>query len=219
VSATQVLSAVVGDNGDLFPSILQVYVPLGAKVLDMTYGKGVFWRQVRREDYDLTTNDLVADADLSLDFRKMDDLETGAWDAIVLDPPYAYSPKGTMKKSIADCYRPNDSVDISTMAKVQELYLGGITEARRLLKPNGILIVKAQDIVQAGKQWWMHLWMMSHEGFLCEDLFLLVQKSIPTSDPKWKIQRHARKNHSFFVVLRKTKSTPKLELAASGQGV
>jgi tRNA G10 N-methylase Trm11 len=198
-----ILSAAIGTNADLFPSILAIYAKKGDRILDMTFGKGVFWKNVDSSRYLVKTNDLVTGADLHEDFRKLTSQSDGSYDLVVLDPPYAYSPKGTIKDSINKCYRVDDSVDISTMAKVRQLYEDGIREARRLLVPGGYLVCKTQDIVQAGKQWWMHPWVMAQEGFNCEDLFVLVQSTCPASDPKWKTQRHARKNHSFFVVLKK----------------
>jgi len=201
-----ILTAKVGNNGDLFPDILAIYANPGDKIFDATYGKGVFWKNVDRSLYNVTTNDLVQDADTHDDFRNLVAIADESLDMVVLDPPYAYSPKGTIKSSIAGCYGLNNSVDISTMAKVQELYADGITEAKRILKVGGFLVVKTQDIIQAGKQWWMHSWVMTQAGFACEDLFVLVQNNIPANDPKWKRQLHARKNHSFFIILRKLPS-------------
>ena len=37
-----IYSAKVGRNEDLFPDILQLYVPVGSAILDMTYGEGKF---------------------------------------------------------------------------------------------------------------------------------------------------------------------------------
>lgn len=198
-----ITTAKVGSNADLFPSILAIYAKDGDRILDATYGKGVFWKNVERNRYRVETNDLVTDAATHYDFRAMPEFMNQSFDMVVLDPPYAYSPKNTMKSSIADCYRLNDSVDISTMQKVKELYQAGMDEAYRILNPGGYVVVKTQDIIQAGKQWWMHTWVMENPRFICEDLFVLVQDHAPTFDPKWKRQLHARKNHSFFVVLRK----------------
>lgn len=198
-----ILTAKVGTNADLFPDILALYAKPGTSILDATFGKGVFWRNVDRSQYTVLTNDLVTEADTHLDFRNLSTYTDSSLDMVVLDPPYAYSPKSTVKPSIANCYGLNNSVDISNMTKVKELYAAGITEARRVLRPGGLLIVKTQDIIQAGKQWWMHLWVMEQQNFVCEDLFVLVQSTKPANDPKWKQQLHGRKNHSFFVVLRK----------------
>lgn len=146
-----ILSATTGGNADLFPNILEVYSGPGARILDMTYGKGVFWKNIPAGKYNVTTNDMIQKADHQQDFRKMS-FESGSFNAVVLDPPYAYSPKSTVKESIAGCYGLNNSVDISNMQKVLELYEDGIREARRLLSKEGILIVKTQDIIQAGKR-------------------------------------------------------------------
>ena len=48
-----VLTAHVGTNSDLLPQILELYVPNGSIVADVTYGNGTFWRQVDIAKYDL----------------------------------------------------------------------------------------------------------------------------------------------------------------------
>ncbi len=57
------LSAHVGTNADVFPSILGLHVPLGAKIADVTYGKGVFWKKVRADDYELHASDIATGID------------------------------------------------------------------------------------------------------------------------------------------------------------
>jgi hypothetical protein len=195
------LSAKVGTNADLFPDILQIHVLEGSRILDMTYGRGVFWKFVDKRKYDLITNDLYMDANLRVDFRDTG-LPESFFDAVVLDPPYMHS-TGGIKASLSDCYKNNDSIVLKTQKDIRNLYLGGIKEAHRLLKDRGILIVKCQDAIESGKENWNHVAIMTVDGFHCVDLFVLVQKSRPLVAAQWKTVRHARKNHSFFVVLRK----------------
>ena len=52
-----IYSAEVGNNSDLFPDILRLYVPDGARILDCTYGKGTFWRKVVESKYELDFTD------------------------------------------------------------------------------------------------------------------------------------------------------------------
>jgi hypothetical protein len=40
------VTGIVGTNADLFPLILKMYIPSGAIIADVTYGKGVFWKNV-----------------------------------------------------------------------------------------------------------------------------------------------------------------------------
>jgi hypothetical protein len=47
-----VLSASLDGNDAIFPKILELYVRPGNVVADITYGKGVFWRNVPPEPID-----------------------------------------------------------------------------------------------------------------------------------------------------------------------
>lgn len=192
------LTAKVGTNADLFPDILDTYVPKGSFVVDVTWGRGVFWRNVNTADYNLVATDLVRDG---VDCRSLP-YRDECMDAVVLDPPYIHT-SGSIKESLAKCYRNNDSTQFKNFEDVKQLYRDAIVEARRVLKPKGILIVKCQDTIESGKPRWIHNEIMGSTGFICEDVFVLVQQSKPMISSRWKVIRHARKNHSYFIVLRK----------------
>jgi tRNA G10 N-methylase Trm11 len=196
-----ILSAMIGNNSDIFPQILALYVPVGSKIADVTYGNGVFWAQIDCSKYTL----LKSDIQMGIDARKLP-YNDNSIDCIVIDPPYIYSPMGTIKESISRGYALNaekGGILLRTQEDVLELYRLCLKEGYRVLKSGGITIIKTKDTVQSGKQVWMHRKLMAISGFTCEDLFILIQKTVPASDPKWIVQRHARKNHSFFIVLRK----------------
>ncbi len=78
-----VLTAYTGDNSEVFPHILRLHVPRGAIVADVTYGKGVFWKNVPAGEYRLLATDIKTGTDCrSLPYRD------GEIDCVVLDPPY-----------------------------------------------------------------------------------------------------------------------------------
>lgn len=203
-----ILTAKMGTNADQFPDILSIYAPEGSKILDMTYGRGVFWRKVDRSKYRLITNDLVTSADIKADFRQTPFLNA-SFDVIVLDPPYAAHGKA-LKSSIDSCYKTG-TIEVKSSIGVTDLYMAGIKEAQRLLKPKGILILKVQDEIESGKQVFNHVKYLSLEGWITEDLFVMVFSGIPCA--RWPYQRHARKNHSYFIILRR-KATPKAPSAS-----
>ena len=58
-----VVSAHIGTNADVFPEVLRLHVSPGARIADVTYGKGVFWRKVPTDDYDLLATDLATGMD------------------------------------------------------------------------------------------------------------------------------------------------------------
>src|SRR5687768_3651469 len=78
-----VVSANVGKNEDLFPTILQLHVPDGATVADVTYGGGIFWKNVQPGKYDLKATDIATGVDCR-DLPYGD----GSIGCVVLDPPY-----------------------------------------------------------------------------------------------------------------------------------
>ena len=85
-----VFSAYAGTNDQVFPFIVSLYVPRGSRVADVTYGKGVFWRNVPESEYDLLQTDLGTGTncrDLPYDDASID--------CVVFDPPYMHTPGGT----------------------------------------------------------------------------------------------------------------------------
>ena len=190
-----ILTAKRGNNSDLFPDILKLYVPPKSKVADVTYGGGAFWKKVV-ESFNLHSSDLKTGTDL----RNLP-YESSSFDAIVIDPPYAHSSTVGLKSAIAKTYNLNS---VCGRRNILSLYFNGMVEAWRVLKRNGILIVKCQDEVESGQQRWNHVVIMGYAeslGFKCIDLFVLVRNNEPIM--RHEHQKHARKNHSYFVVFKK----------------
>jgi hypothetical protein len=53
-----IFSAALGNNANLFPSVLKLYVSPGSTIADVTFGKGVFWKNVPSNSYKLLARDL-----------------------------------------------------------------------------------------------------------------------------------------------------------------
>lgn len=204
-----VFSAQQGSNAEMFPHVLKLYVPPGSIVADVTYGKGAFWRDVKRATYELHTTDLRN----GVDCRKLPYSDVSI-DCIVLDPPYMHSPGGTAHdghQNFEGYYRNNaaDSSGLKYHEAVLDLYFRAGAEALRILRPGGILIVKCQDEVCANRQRLTHVEIVAEytrRGFIVEDCFVLMRTSRPGVSRILK-QRHARKNHSYFLVFRKRRTT------------
>ena len=105
-------------------------------------------------------------------------------------------------------YYQNNATSHSTAKyheAVLDLYFSAAREAYRVLKPKGILIVKCQDEVCANKQRLTHVEItveLATMGYVVEDLFVLLRRNLPGVS-RVLVQRHARKNHSYFLVFRK----------------
>lgn len=203
-----IFSAYQGTNDSIFPHVLALYVRPGSTVADVTYGKGVFWKGVLREKYKLLATDLKTGVDCrSLPY------ESGSLDCLVFDPPYMHTPGGTAHvnhQNYENYYANNVNANGTTKKyheAVLDLYFKTANEAKRVLRNEGVFIVKCGDEVCANQQRLTHVELInefSQHGFVIEDLFVLLRSNRPGVSRVLR-QVHARKNHSYFLVFRKSK--------------
>ncbi len=213
-----VFSSHAGENAELFAQILQLHVAPGARVADVTYGKGVFWSKVEASNYRLFPTDIKT----GVDCRALPYAD-GAMDCVVLDPPYmeglyrtddSLAGKGThetFQENYSNGVRPSE-ISAKWHDAVLEMYVQAAIEAKRVLCAGGVLIVKCQDEVSAGVQRLTHVEIIinfSLLGFYTKDLFVLTRTNRPGVTRVVK-QIHARKNHSYFIVLVKGAAKSKL---------
>ena len=226
-----VMSAHLGGNADVFPQILDLHVPDGSRIADVTYGSGVFWSKVDLSRYEL----LPTDISMGVDCRALP-YEDGYLDALVLDPPYMEGllrdtkehKAGNGSYSAFRNYYSNGDENSRTWerpdgkpapkwhAAVRELYYYAALEAWRTLRPGGVFIVKCQDEVSANKQWLTHVEIINDcegMGFYTKDLFVVMRLN-KAGVSRIKKQVHARKNHSYFLVF--VKPEPKKTRRGSG---
>ena len=92
-----------------------------------------------------------------------------------------------------------------TKTELLKFYNNSIIEFYRVLKKNGIVIFKNQDVITTNnKQVFTHCIInefANNVGFYVKDLFILLAKQ-RLNNPIHK-QHHARKYHSYYWVLRK----------------
>lgn len=185
-------TAYCGTNADLIPIVCKMYAKEGDAVADVTFGKGVFWRNVDTSKFNFFPTDLMD----GFDFADLPQHANESFDILVIDPPYMHG-GATVKKSINDCYRNQNT----SHASVIRLYVGGFLEAARILKKGGLIWVKCQDEIESGKQRFSHNELMNileTLGFGLVDLFVLVNEGVPTMRENY--QKTARKNHSYLII-------------------
>ena len=203
-----VFSAAQGTNDVIFPDVLSLYVKPGSTVADITYGRGVFWKNVPKQRYKLLATDIKS----GVDSRALP-YEHGSLDCVVFDPPYMHTPGGTahVGHQNYESYYANNVPQNGSGKKYHEavldLYFKTAQEVERVLRSEGIFIVKCGDEVCANQQRLTHVEIineLSNHGFVVEDLFVLLRNNRPGVS-RILTQVHARKNHSYFIVFRKSK--------------
>lgn len=203
------------NNQYLFPKILDLYVEKGSKVADLTYGKGVFWREVETDQYETFFTDLQTGVD-----SRRTHYEDLFFDCVVFDPPYMEGLYRRTSKQMAgsnshSAFRDRYSDSLPSIEsgrkyhdRVLEMYIHTGVEVDRILRKGGIYIVKCQDEVSANRQKLTHveiIYGMEQIGFYCKDLFVITRNNSPSVSRVLK-QEHSRKNHSYFLVFQKIKN-------------
>jgi hypothetical protein len=170
--------------------------------LDPTYSKGNFYkdRKILQPKY---KSDLYpCSDDIECFDASKTKFENDSLKSIMFDPPFLVGytkemPTGKMGK------RFNGFRDIKSLWGWYEKCL---IEFNRILCKGGLLIFKCQDTVSAGKQHLSHVHIINsanQAGFYTKDLFILLAKNRMVGH-NHKIQKHARKFHSYFLVFVKT---------------
>lgn len=207
-TSNAVLSAHVANNEDIFPRILDLHVAPGSRIADVTWGKGVFWKRVEKDRYEV----LGTDIQTGVDCRALP-YENGSLDCVVLDPPYMEGLFRREEHHLAGSgthasFRNHYSNGQATAGgpkwhdAVLDLYYAAGREAFRVLRRHGTFIVKCQDEVSANTQRLTHVELINEFasiGFYAKDLFVIVRQNRPVVSRMVR-QVHARKNHSYFLI-------------------
>ena len=128
------------------------------------------------------------------------------FDAVAFDPPYVCvgGRETTTIQGMHDAYGMGDAP--TTPQGVQDDINAGLVECFRVVKKGGIVLVKVQSYITSGKLWpgtfltWE--FASNHCGFQLVDHLTHVSGPRPQPD---RPQKHARRNNSDLLVLRRPK--------------
>ncbi|MXY66597.1 MAG: hypothetical protein F4206_09910 [Gammaproteobacteria bacterium] len=173
-------------------------------ILDSTYNAGRFWKGSNRPVVSMDI-DPQYKPDIVGDNRKMDGVADTSFGVVVYDPPHV-GPQGRDKS------RKRFDVDFGATMQcgkdedwtLSYLYPPFLAQAKRVLKPEGLLLAKITDMVNNHRSRWAHcdfMRMADEAGFTVCDLIVKVRNGPMVSD-KWRTAHHARKRHCFWIICR-----------------
>ncbi len=194
-------------DAELLDEMLRFYPTIAPlPILDATYNTGRMWsgsawaKRVVSMDIDPQYKTKYV-----CDNRKMTGVKSNRFGVVVYDPPHV-GPQGRDKS-----VKRFDADFGATMACGKEhgwtlsyLYPDFLKEAKRVLKPQGLLFAKITDMVNSHRSRWAHvdfMTMAQAAGFTVCDLIVKVRRG-PMKSNKWKVAHHARKRHCFWIVCR-----------------
>jgi len=171
------------------------YIKESDKVLDATYGRGIWWSQWEPPLLTAHTGNFL---DIPYDT---------VFDVATYDPPYV-SPGGRKTSTMDDF---NDRYGLhdtpSSPAELQAVINEGLTYVSSKVKQRGLVLVKCMDYVSSGKLWIGTHYTLTHalDSLNMELLDRLEHIGRARPQPSGRQQVHARRNLSTLFVLRNPK--------------
>ncbi len=194
-----------GSDGELLEAILCFYPSIKpSPILDATYNTGRIWHRTNRRVVSMDI-DPRYNPDIVCDNRVMSGVLSNRFGVVVYDPPHV-GPQGrdkSVKRFDVD-FGANTECGKEHGWTLSYLYPPFLKQAKRVLKPEGLLLAKITDMVNSHKSRWAHcdfISMAEEAGFTVCDLIVKVRKG-PMMSTKWKTAHHARKRHCFWIVCR-----------------
>ena len=132
-------------------------------------------------------------------------LSSGSVNVIMFDPPFI---AGTTTDDNRESGIMRDRFgSFKSIPELWAFYERCLNEFHRVLTNGGTVIFKCQDSINGGKQYLSHVFIINRAiaiGYYPKDLFVLLAKH-RVLDVSIEDQQHARKFHSYFLVLKKEK--------------
>lgn len=191
-------------NAALLEAAAALWIRPDDKIIDLTWGKGVFWKGEWSRHLRVWHDPVV-------DYTNLEDNFGAEFDVAVFDPPYVAKggretsgiPKFDQSYGLRDAARtPKDLVAYNTR---------GVAGSMAILKPGGRLFLKCADYISSGRYQTTHHDMVSaalRVGFEQVDEFILVRSSAgpqpkTNRDGSPRRQVHSRRVHSFLCIFQK----------------
>jgi len=195
-----------GDDSELLDKMLRFYPRKKAqRILDATVNRGRFWRGLSWNVVGLDIN--PAHSPTVVGDNTAMPFDDGSFDVVVYDPPHIPNQGKDRSKDF------NKRFGLTLKSPKEEgysfsfMYPSFAAEAYRVLRPEGILLCKIADYVHGHRYQWAHLDFIEAArkvGFCPCDCIIKV-RSGPIVDPRWKTAHHARRQHCYWLVFRKSK--------------
>ena len=200
------IKSVCETNYEAIKSIMTLY-EIEQFDLDCTYSTGSFYDGLPqpkiKSDLEPIGDDVILANSENLPF------EDGSMKSIMYDPPFVIVGKTYKENKKGSSVIAKRFSGFGTFEELKSNYYKSLKELYRITENKGVVVMKCQDQVSGGKNYFSHILIMAMAeqiGFYNKDLFILTSKvRMNSMGGRWKKQQHARKYHSYFIVLEKRK--------------
>lgn len=201
-------SVVYGRDRDVIPLLLAVHAIADPDVLDATHNRGVMWKGLK---YRVTSNDVDPQygTDLVSDCRAMGEVPDSSYDVVAFDPPHLPAHVASPGSSGIERhqYGLTEVGDYRQGDNVSPLFAPFLSEAKRVLRPDGIVIAKLADFVHNHRYQWSHVDFINAAlaaGMTPCDVIIKADPCASNlKSSKWSRVYHFRRAHCYWIVVRR----------------
>lgn len=194
----KVISSISFSQDEILRDIYNLYLPDGLHV-DCTYSTGNFYVNLPKPELKFDINPQAPGVIKAASFDLP--MEPKSVKSLMFDPPFIASWNVKSK----DYLMTSRFSNIKGMSNLRKMYSNSLIEFGRVIKSQGILVVKCQDTMYAGEQYFNHIYIYNEalkSGFDALDLFVLMSKNRFMGSGT---QRSSRKFHAYFWVFKKVR--------------
>lgn len=200
-------SILIGKDNEVIPILLQIHCSIeNPLILDCTYNTGKMWKGLNYNPHRMDINPEL-DLDTVGDFSKMP-FENESFDVIVFDPPHlpTHAASKNSSKIWEKCYGITSEGIGRDGDNVIDMFFPFLTEAKRVLKKDGIILAKIADLVHNHRQQWQQVDFINAVKMSkmtpCDMLIKCDPNAGNLSSSKWENVKHLRKAHCYWIVVR-----------------
>ena len=195
----EVIKSIQNSDRDVLFAIKKLYLDGENYDLDPCYSTGKFYEDLERpiikmdktpQNIEIVENDILNGIPLKNKYVK----------SIVFDPPFMFGTHGQTKNNIMT----KRFTMFDNWKQLKDMYKKSLSEFYRILIKGGIVAFKCQDYTDSKTtltHCYVHNWAIE-QGFKVEDLFIMAFKGGRIWNSNL-VQRHARKYHSYWIILKK----------------
>jgi tRNA G10 N-methylase Trm11 len=191
------------DDHEIIKNILDIHSLPDPRILDVTHNSGKMWKGVEAP---ITRSDINQNYNLDVvsDFKFIP-FKDKSFEAIVFDPPHLVHTDTENSSNIwKDQYGLSAEYFNKEDDNIVSMFYPFLSEAKRVLVKNGLVLCKLTDFIHNHKYQWQHVAFINEVNSLgmtpC-DLVVKIRNTKLISS-KWINIHHFRRNHSYWIVVR-----------------
>jgi hypothetical protein len=212
-----------GTDGDALCCLLSLHAVANPRILDCTYNTGKMWKGL---DYRPIRMDIdgTLDLDIVADFAKIP-FAADSLDVVVFDPPHLPTAGMSQHSTLGwdKTYGITARGDGREGDNVSGMFLPFLTEAKRVLSEDGIILAKIADLTHNHRYQWQHVdFIVSAQSVGMTPCDLLIKRDPMAGNiesGRWQQIKHLRKCHCYWIVVRNSLRCERCDGARSVKGV